>query len=445
MKKIFYMIVILFCTLLVACNNKEPVNPNEPETPNQEIETPNETETPGQEEKPNESETPTEEPTQPSEIEKPNQGTTTKPNETQKPNQGTTTKPNENVSSTYPKEWDDNGMFKSYYDKAYKTLSNMTLEEKIEQLLLVRVPSSNATSIIQNHHFGGIVLFARDFQNLNKTQVIQKIDTYQKGTKIPMLTAVDEEGGKVVRISSNPLLRSTPYLSPQDLYNLGGFDKIKEDTIDKAKLLKELKINLLFGPVADVSTNSSDYIYSRTLGQDANQTSTYIQTVVKELKNNKMSMSLKHFPGYGSNKDTHAGIAIDNRTLENFKLNDFLPFQAGINAGAESIMVSHNIIVNIENMPASLSPKIHKLLRQDLNFTGVIITDALDMGAISQYVDNDPIIQAVKAGNNLLIVTDYAGAYSSIVKGLNSGQIKEDNINEAVFKTLAWKYYKGLL
>lgn len=461
MKKFLYVLISIFCVFLISCNVKsdEPLLPNEPEMPSENV-TPGEETTDPDEEKPNEPNTGNEE--KPSESKpneskpnesKPNESKPNNPSQPQQPNESTTTPSNPQPSqpqtptesSTYPKEWDDNGLFKAYYTKAYNTLKNMTLQEKIEQMLLVRVPSSNATSIIQSHHFGGIVLFARDFKNLNTNQVIQMINNYQKGAKIPLLTAVDEEGGKVVRISSNPLLRATPYQSPQELFQLGGFDKIREDAIDKAKLLKSLKINLLLGPVADVSTNSSDYIYYRTLGQDVNQTSIYIQTVVKALKENNMSMSLKHFPGYGNNKDTHAGIAIDNRTLENFKLNDFLPFQAGIKAGAESILVSHNIITNVENKPASLSKKVHNLLRQDLNFTGVIITDALDMGAISQYVDSDPIIEAVKAGNNLLIVTDYTSAYNSINKGINSKTITESQIDEAVFKTLAWKYYKGLL
>lgn len=448
MKKLFAIIMIVIAVLLTACittnSMKRPVKPNEVQTP-EENQTPTDIpEDKDPEEKPEETETP--------ETEKPNEGTSQpeKPVQPNKPSNPVEEKPQEPQvpnpdTSSYPSEWEDNGLFKNYYTKAYSTLKTMSLDQKIEQMLLVRVPSSNATNIIQNHHFGGIVLFARDFKDLNKTQVIQKINNYQKGATIPLLTAVDEEGGKVVRISSNPLLRSTPYLSPQELFQLGGFQRIREDTVDKAKLLNQLGLNLLLGPVADVSTNNTDYIYSRTLGQDVNQTSTYIQTVVKTLKENNMSMSLKHFPGYGSNKDTHAGIAIDNRTLENFKLNDFLPFEVGIQAGAESIMVSHNIITNIENLPASLSPKIHKILREDLNFTGIIITDALDMGAITQYVKNDPIVQAVIAGNNLLIVTDYQQAYSSIKNGLNTKQIQESQIDEAVFKILAWKYNKGLL
>lgn len=448
MKKFNKLVAVFLCLFLTACNTKPvepPVNPNVPNTPVEEQPTtpeeptqPDDKEEPGQEEKPSTPSNPTEE--------KPNQATPTNPTIPTNPTKPTDpTTPSKPQTTTFPSEWNDHGIFQNYYTKAYTTLQSMSLEEKIEQMLLVRVPSSNATSIIQSHHFGGIVLFARDFKDLNKDQVIQKINGYQKGAKIPLLTAVDEEGGTVVRISSNPLLRATPYKSPQELYQQGGFDLIQSDTVDKAKLLNSLGINLLLGPVADVSTNSSDYIYKRTLGQDANLTSTYIETVVKTLKANNMSMSLKHFPGYGSNKDTHAGIAIDNRPLESFKLNDFLPFEAGIKAGAESIMVSHNIIANVENTPASISSKIHEILREDLNFTGIIITDALDMGAINQYTKNDPIIQAVSAGNNLLIVTDYKSAYQSISSGLNNNQLTEKQIDYAVFRVLAWKYYKGLL
>lgn len=139
---------------------------------------------------------------------------------------------------------------------------------------------------------------------------------YKKVSNIPLITAVDEEGGKVVRISSNDKIYFEKFKSPRELYLDGGFDKIKEDTILKSNLLNELGINLNLAPVVDVSTNPDDYIYERTIGEDINITSEYAKTVIKASKDTNVSYTLKHFPGYGSNLDTHNGISIDKRSYK---------------------------------------------------------------------------------------------------------------------------------
>lgn len=335
-------------------------------------------------------------------------------------------------------------IFSDYYTKATNTLNNMTLDEKISQLFLVRVPD-NSIEEVSKYQFGGYILFGKDTKNLTKEELKNKIETWQSVSKIPLLIAVDEEGGTVVRISNNNKIRDSKFKSSQELYNDGGFELIKNDTIQKNNLLYELGINVNLAPVADISTNEDDYIYSRSFGKDALETSKYIKTVINASKGTKVSNVLKHFPGYGNNLDTHTGISIDNKTIEDFRKNDFLPFKSGIEEGAEAILVSHNIINNIENMPASLSKNIHNILRNELNFTGIIMTDDLAMSAIKDYVNDSPSVMALKAGNDLIIITDYLTGINDIKEALKNGDLEESLIDKAVLRVLSWKYYKGLL
>ena len=344
-----------------------------------------------------------------------------------------------------PVSWQDNGIFKDYYEKAYEYLNHMTIDEKIGQMLLVRLPSNNYEELITNYHIGGYLLFACDFEGKNKNQVVKMIDSFQNSAKTPLLIAVDEEGGSVVRVSKNTKLRKTPFKSPQQLYKDGGYDLIIKDTLEKSKLLDSLGINLNLAPVADVSINKKDYIYDRSFGKNALETSTYIEKVIETGNTTNVSYTLKHFPGYGNNTDTHTEKSIDTRSYDDIMNNDILPFKAGIDKGAQAILVNHNTITSIDDLPASLSPKINQLLRNELKFTGIIITDDLYMGAIdNSYADNAAVL-AVKAGNNILIVSDGKKDYFQLKNALANKEITEDDINQAVFKIIAWKYYKGIL
>lgn len=343
-----------------------------------------------------------------------------------------------------PVEWQDNGIFKDYYRFAYDKLENMTIDEKIAQLLLVRYPDNNPISILEKYQFGGYVFFEKDFSNKTTNEVKKMMNELQNVAKIPILTAVDEEGGTVVRVSSNPNLASEKFKSPRELYTSGGFEAIKEDTIKKSLLLANLGINLNLAPVVDVSTNPSDYMYKRALGEDTELTSTYAKTVISASKGLGVSYTLKHFPGYGNNADTHTGTVVDNRTYEEIVKNDLPPFEAGIEAKAEAILISHNTVTNIDaTNPASLSPSVHNLLRNELGFTGIIITDDLAMGAVSSI--DDATVKAVLAGNDLIITTDYEESINSIKRALENDTIDESLIDKLAFRVIAWKYYKGLI
>ena len=343
-----------------------------------------------------------------------------------------------------PDDWQDNGIFSDFYIQANEKLKEMVLEEKISQILLVRYPDSNGMIILQENQFGGYVFFERDFQNKSSKQVKSMMNSLQNVAKIPILTAVDEEGGKVVRVSSNPKLMSEPFKSSKELYLSGGFEAIKKDTVEKSGILYNLGLNVNLAPVVDVATDSSAYMYGRTLGEDTATTATYAKTVIGASKGTSVSYTLKHFPGYGNNKDTHEGEVTDERSYDEIVKNDLPPFEAGIDAGAEAVLVSHNIVNSIDSEnPASLSPSVHNLLRNELGFTGIIITDDLAMGAVSNV--EAATVKAVLAGNDLIITTDYAKSIDSIKTAIQNKTIDARLVDKLAFRVIAWKYYKGLM
>lgn len=325
-------------------------------------------------------------------------------------------------------------------EEAKEMLETLTLDEKIGQLLLVRYGSdSNSAQLARDNCFGGYVLFEKDFKNKTVEQVQNMISNIQNECKIPLLMAVDEEGGTVVRISSNANLATSKFKSPMQLYNEGGLDLIKQDTINKSQLLSKLGINLNLAPVVDVSTNSSDYMYKRTLGQGVELTSEYAKTVIETSKDTGVYYTLKHFPGYGNNKDTHKTSSLDTRSYDEIMNTAIPPFKAGIEAGAQAVLISHNIVQSIDSEnPASISKKVHDILRNDLNFKELIITDDLAMNAVSG-IEN-VYTKAVMAGNNLIITSDYQASISNIKNAVANGTITEEQIDAIVVKNLAWKF-----
>lgn len=324
---------------------------------------------------------------------------------------------------------------------ARNILETMTTEEKVGQMFFARCRKDTAVADLEKYKLGGYILFAGDVKDETQTSLKSKIQGYQDASKLGLLIGVDEEGGEIVRLSKYPEFRAEPFQSPQSLYAEGGFDLIAADIKEKAGLLKSLGFNVNLAPVCDVSANPSDYIYARTFGKSAELTAEYVKIVVAAMKESGIGCTLKHFPGYGSNVDTHKGIAVDNRTYDSFLKSDFLPFRAGIGAGAESVLVSHNIVTCMDpDLPASLSPKVHTILRHDFGFDGVIMTDDLKMDAIKEDTgDEVSAVLAIKAGNDLIIASDFDVQIPSVLAAVESGDIPEARLNESVVRILEWK------
>ena len=338
------------------------------------------------------------------------------------------------------------GIFKDYYKQAQDIVDEMTIEEKIGQLFLVRY-EKNDTTYLNNFYPGGYILFAKDFNNHTKEQMAKELKDLQGISKYPLILGVDEEGGYVTRVSRYPAFRSEKFKSPRDYYLEGGYDLLEQTEKEKAELLKSIGLNLNLAPVADISTNEDDFIYIRSFGEDATKTSEYVTKMVGYANSNNINSTLKHFPGYGNNSDTHTGIAIDNREYSIFTENDYKPFEAGIKANVPSILISHNIVTCLdENIPSSLSSKVIGELRNKLGFTGIIMTDDLAMDAVKEYVDNGKAAtMAINAGNDMIITSDFMSMKNELINSVKSKEISEDTINKAVTRVIAWKYYSGLL
>ncbi len=332
-------------------------------------------------------------------------------------------------------------LFAEGYPEAQELLENMTLEEKVAQVFLFRCPSEDALAAVQTYQPGGFMLFAKDFDGKTAEQIRTELESYQQASKIPMFLAVDEEGGTVVRVSRNANLAPKPFQSPQQVFQSGGMQAIVDDTVQKTQLLQSLGLNVNLAPVADVSTNPSDFMYARTFGQGAAETADYVKNSVATYNQQRMACALKHFPGYGNNVDTHTGIAVDHRPYETFMESDFLPFAAGIEEGAPMVLVSHNIVNCMDSEhPASLSPEVHRVLREDLGFTGLILTDDLSMEAIPAYTGGEnPCAAAINAGNDLLLSSDLQADYNALLAAVQDGTVTEERLDESVLRILAMK------
>ena len=339
------------------------------------------------------------------------------------------------------------GLFSSYYDEAEEMLSKMTLEEKVGQMFLARYPSSGVINEIKNYQPAGYILFGKDFQNATPNSIKKELQDCQNASKIPLALGVDEEGGTVVRVSQYKAFRASPFKSPREIYANGGMNAIISDSHEKSNLLKNLGINMNLAPVVDVPKTSNDFIYKRAFSTNVNEVKDFTNQIINAMKSDSITSVMKHFPGYGNNVDTHTGIAIDKRDYSNFENRDFIPFEEGIKNGAPAILVSHNIVECMDkSKPASLSENVHNILRNELGFSGIIMTDDLAMDAVKQYVENgDAATQAVLAGNDLIISSDFANQRNEVLQAVKDGTIEENTINNAVERILSWKMMYGII
>ena len=330
---------------------------------------------------------------------------------------------------------------------AVSVLENMTLYEKAAQMMLVSCMDEDLAKSYSAKGAGGLCLFAKPFEGKTPEQVKVMTESFQTAARYPMLISVDEEGGTVNRVSINSMLREKKFQSPKAVYDAGGWGMIRTDTEEKAAFLRNLGINSNLAPVCDVPTSQWDYIAPRSFGTDATETASYVMAVVNVMHSRKLGSTLKHFPGYGGSSDTHQNIAYDNRDYQTFLDRDFKPFRAGIDAGADSVMVSHNIVKCMDpDQPASLSPEVHRILREELQFRGVIISDDLGMQAITQFTNGEnPAVAAVKAGNDMLCYSDFDGAVAAITAAVEAGEIEESQIDASVLRILYWKRSIGIL
>lgn len=332
-------------------------------------------------------------------------------------------------------------------DPLDQMIDKMSLEEKVGQLFYAQCADEQVADWIANYHLGGLIMFGDDFADKTADEVRANISSYQQGAKVPLLIGVDEEGGTVVRVSDNPNLRDEAFLSPKEVYAGGGWEAIDAVEAEKADLLLSLGINVNMAPVCDVTANTESFMYDRSFSGDVNDVNTFVTKTVNICKEKRLGTVLKHFPGYGDNTDTHDDMAYDSRPYEAFQLTDFLPFKAGVAAGADCVLVAHTIVADMDDAaPASLSKKVHEILRADLGFDGVIMTDDLTMEAVAKYAGSDACaVAAVKCGNDILCCSDVDTQYPAVLQAVKKGDIPEEQIDASVKRILRWKQHLGLV
>lgn len=331
-------------------------------------------------------------------------------------------------------------------DPVAEILEGLSLEEKVGQLFLARCRAETAIENIENYHLGGYVLFGVDFQEETQESLKSKLCSYQDASPIPMLLAVDEEGGTVCRVSWYPAFRSEKFPEPRESYEKGGLALALSMESEKAYLLHSLGLNVNLAPVCDISQNPDAFMYHRSLGADPVTTGAFVTGTLERMWECGVGGVMKHFPGYGENGDTHTGQVTDTRSLEELEGRDLVPFAAGIAQGLGAILVSHNIVTALDSsLPASLSPKVVDYLRNNMGFQGVIVTDDLVMGALGSYTPEEAAVLAVQAGATLLCSTDFDTQIPAVLEAVRDGRISEAAIDDAAYRNLSWKLQLGLI
>lgn len=324
-------------------------------------------------------------------------------------------------------------------------VANMSLEQKVAQMFLAICPEKDALELLNKYQIGGYILENKDFKNKSRKSVITNIQSYQDAVSIPLLIMVNEEGGSEVCVSNN--LRNNRFQLPQDVFKAGGIDAIVADTTEKSEFLKEFGINVNMGPVVDLPSSADDFIYKRSFGVDVSETSEYVKSVIGAMNSLKMGSVLKHFPGYGNAPDNKDIIYHDTRGQDSFINNDFIPFKAGINAGANCILINHNIVDAFDNQnPASMSSNVIKILRGDLNYNGVIIADDIAKAVPMAFGSSDEVAKkCVQAGNDMITTSNPKEHISAVIAAAKNNEFILNDLDQSVMRILTWKSQLGLI
>ncbi|MFT4147098.1 MAG: glycoside hydrolase family 3 protein [Mobilitalea sp.] len=341
-------------------------------------------------------------------------------------------------------------------DIAQQILSDMSLRDKVSQMFIVFADSltgvSNTTAAgettrkaLENYPVGGILFSANNLTS--EQQVIDLIRGMQAYSNLPLFIASDEEGGRVARVMKS---LQTYNLNPMFSYK----DLGEQTAYDNAKLIaasiSQYGFNLDFAPVADVWSNPANTVIGdRAYSDDYEQAAELVAAAVKGFQDSNIICTLKHFPGHGdTEEDSHYASAYVSKSLEELRKEEFLPFRKGIEAGADMVMLGHLILKEEEEVPVTFSYHLAtEVLRDELKFTGVITTDALNMQAMTDHYGTSNIVKnAVNAGADILLCpADLSGAIDALEQAVNSGEITEERINQSVKRILMLKIKKGII
>ncbi|MCC8075946.1 MAG: glycoside hydrolase family 3 protein [Clostridiales bacterium] len=349
-------------------------------------------------------------------------------------------------------------------DEASKLLGSMELQEKIYQLFIVTQEQLTDVSVatesndwtktcIQNYPVGGIVYFEDNIQTPEQcTAMISGIQSY---STLGLFIAVDEEGGRVARLGNNSAMGVTSFPSMQEIGAQGAEAAYDVGATIGAEI-QSFGFNVDFAPVADVYTNAENTVIGdRAFASDAAVAAEMVSAAVEGFHDSNMICTLKHFPGHGDTaEDSHYGTATTYKTLEQLEEEEFLPFQAGIAAGADMVMVGHISTPNVEkageddSLPATLSyTMITETLRGELGFDGVVLTDSMSMQAITDhYSSAEAAVMALSAGADIILIpSDLEAAANGIMEAVNSGELTEERIDQSLMRILTLKLQYGII
>lgn len=344
-------------------------------------------------------------------------------------------------------------------ERTEEILESMTIEEKAAQLFIVTPEALTGAGNVQSagddtrnalgqYPVGGLIYFAGNMTSYEQTRtMLEDIGAIAGNTtKVPLFLAVDEEGGTVARVANNPAMGVENVGNMSDIGAAGDVKAAYEAGSAIGQYLNDLGFNLDFAPDADVLTNPGNTVVAkRSFGNDAELVSQMSEAYLEGMQEYNIIGAYKHFPGHGATLgDTHEGYAYTDKTYEELAAEDMLPFIKGANEQIPMIMVGHISAPNVtgDQLPASLSNMmISEILRQDLGYDGVVITDALNMGAIAdQYTSDQACIMAIKAGADMLLMPeDFQIAYTGILQAVNEGEISEEALDEAVRRIIRVK------
>jgi beta-N-acetylhexosaminidase len=348
------------------------------------------------------------------------------------------------------------GLTEDEQARVYALMDGMTLREKIYQMMIV-TPSqitgvttviaadSGMQSALAQHPVGGLFYNATNMQS--QEQVATMLSNTQSYCEIPVLTMCDEEGGVVSRLMKTV---GTTWVGSMLGYESQGTEIARQNAQTIALDMAKLGFNLDLAPVADVWSNPSNTVIAeRAYSTDFNTAAMLIPSAVEGFHQGGVACTLKHFPGHGDTaEDSHYSTAIVNKSLDELRMNELLPFQAGIDAGADAVMMGHLTLPQIDEQPALFSYAIvTDLLRVEMGFQGVVMTDALEMAAIADYYSSaTTAVKAVSAGVDMLLVpVNLTDSVNVLENAVNNGTITEERIDQSVARILALKIRRGIL
>ena len=355
---------------------------------------------------------------------------------------------------------------------AEELLDKLTTEQKVGQLFFVRPEAldPNRTpeeaedpagpgitqadpalqNTLQQYPVGGFVLFGKNLESPD--QLSQLMDTLSRNAAVPLLFSVEEEGGTATQVAGRPGFSIPTLESLADIGATG--DPAQAQAVGQSigTYLRELGFQLDFAPVADVNTNPNNpVIGDRAFHSDPEQAAMMVSAAVDGFHQGGVACTLKHFPGHGDTaQDSHYGYASSDKTWEEMRTCELYPFQAGIAAGADAVMVSHITTPNAtsDGLPASLSYEmITEKLRGELRFQRLVVTDSLAMEAITDsYSAAEASLMAFQAGADVLLMpADLGEAYDALLAAVQDGTISQERLDESVLRILQLKENYGLI